>query len=503
MIGLDTGTTNSKGAFVDANGKPVSILNARGERATPSVVYRDSSGGCLVGTDAWEKGLLDPKGFVPTFKLSLGSTESLLPAGTPFTPTDAAAVIISELKANAERQTGDAVTQVVLTCPAVFSDDAKQALVEGAGRSGIEVLLVMPEPTAASYAYVVEKGFDDDTILVFDFGGGTLDVSILVVHGSEQRVLATHGDSRLGGNDINQVILERILDEVEKASRKRPDPQKDHLFFLEMGPKIENAKRSLASQQEVPIVASHRGKQAIVKLTREWFVRSTKPLLDRAMQTIDGAMQGAGIESKTIDRVLLVGGTSRMPLVQERVADHLGIVPHTDIDPDMAVVFGAALASVHELDKRGQRATIHGQVIPSPKVTVRDVTAHGVGCCVLDTSGPAHDLVNAVVIEKNTPIPCSRTERFMLQHDSQTAARIEVLQGAAEAKREDCCVIGEIVLEGLPPEPKRTERIEVEYQIDANGMVTATATDKISGKSQTISVDYKKGIRSGDRSTAA
>lgn len=503
MIGIDVGTTSSKQSFVDKNGKPAAIPNARGEPATPSVVLRDRSGKCLVGTDAMEKGLIEPGSYVPSFKLGLGSTKSLLAKGKPLTATDAAAAVISALKAGAERHLGDAVTCAVLTVPVEFTDGQRQALDEAAKRSGIEVLRFISEPAAAYHAYSVAKNFDSQVGVVCDVGGGTSDIAILRVDGQEHRVVASSGDAKLGGNDFSEVIESRILDEVEKACGKRPDRKADGLFFLDLAARVDTAKKSLGAQKEVPVVVSYGGNQVVVKLTQSWFRKAVSPLLDRLVEVVERPFRDAGLTHGDVDRLIVVGGASRMPLVQERIADHLGLVPHADIDPQLAVAFGAALTCAHEMVRRGRGPTVKGHAIPAPKSAVRDATAHGVGCCVVDTSNPDRRLLNSVVIPKNSPIPCTETDRFMLQHDTQRAARIEILQGEAEAPREACCVIGEILLENLPPEPKRTERIEVKYSIDDKGMVTATATDAVSGASRTVSVDYKRGVQASGRSSAS
>ncbi|MEK6677168.1 MAG: Hsp70 family protein [Planctomycetota bacterium] len=437
------------------------------------------------------------------FKLKLGSNENILANGRSVTATDAAAVVLAKIKEDLERALNREVKQIVITVPANFRDDKKQALIDACHQAGLEPILLLPEPTAAGYAYAVNNLGHRISILVFDFGGGTFDASVLMVEGHQITVLATEGVSKLGGSDVNQRLGELVLRQVDKDFGGRPDPAKEPLFYLEMDNRVEQAKASLGARPEVPIVVSYKGKQTVVKIKREDFHRAIDPLVRQSLDAVDRVVAAAGITYGSVDRLLMVGGTSRIPYIQECLANHTGLVPRTDVDPDKAVVYGAALAYVDEQAKRGQTTFVHGKVIPPPDVFRRDVTAHAVGCCVLNERGANQRLTNAVIIPKNTPIPCQRVENFMLVHDDQTEALIEILQGEPDADRDQCLLIGEFTLRGLPKEAIRTPRLEVKYVIDANGMVTATATDKISGQTQTVTVDYKKGIKPKDKPAAA
>jgi len=503
MIGMDIGTTHCKIAYVDPTGKPNIIPNSRGEHTTPSVIYLQDSADPLVGTDAVEQGFLDPVNCARNFKLKLGSTESLLNSGRSLTPTEATAILIRRLKKDAEAALNMEIAEAVATCPANFRDDAKQALLEAFEQNGIKVLKLVPEPTGAGIAYALDKQGSTTTFLVYDFGGGTFDVSIVRVDGAQVSVLATEGVPQLGGNDINKCIEKRLLDEIESKFGKKPLPQDDPLFFHDISTRIEAAKISLGSRKEVPIVAAYNGGQVVVRLTQDWFHKTIDPLVKQSLEAVNRAVAAAGLAMSQINSLVMVGGTSRLPYIQNAAADATSLYPKTDIDPSKAIAYGAALASIAEMAKDGRTATIGGQVIPAPEMFVRDVTAHAVGCCVVDDSGPQKRMVNSVIIPKNTPIPCQKTDRFYLEHDHQTEAKIEILQGEPNANRDDCLLIGELLLENLPPEQKRSARIQIEYIIDANGMVTATATDKVGGKSKSVSVDYKKGVKPKDKPQAA
>lgn len=499
MKGIDVGSTQSEAAAVGITGTPAIILNARGEPYTPSVVYYQQKGDPLVGTDAYEQGFIDPDNTARNFKLKLGTNENVLNNGQVVTATDATAALIACLKEAMERQLNMIVEECVATCPANFKDDAKQALLEAFERNKIKVLRLVPEPTAAGYAYALGSAGHRSNILVYDFGGGTFDTSVLRVDGSEITVLATEGVAKLGGNDLNECLKSRMLDRVEADCGQRPTPGGDPLFFLDVEHRVERAKKSLGTRKEVPIVVAYNGKQIVEQVRQDEFHKAIAPLVQQSLDAIDRVLANAGLDAGGVDRLIMVGGTSRLPYIQDAVANHTGLVPKTDVEPEKAIAYGAALACMAELAKQGRTASLNGKAIPPPDMFVRDVTAHAVGCCVADTSGPNKCLRHAMIIPKNTAIPCQRVERFCLEHDDQTTATIEILQGEPDADRDDCLLIGEFVLDGLPKEDRRSPRIQLEYTIDANGMVTVTGTDTVSGRTQTISVDYKKGIKPKDK----
>lgn len=499
MVGIDIGTTKSKVAYVDLSGKPTIVLDDRGAPQTSSVVFVSEDGKILVGADAVEQGAVDPTRCAHNFKLQLGTRDSVLGNGAAFDATDAAAAVIGFRKKHVEEAIGKQVSEGVATCPANFKDDQKQALLEAFARNGIKVPLLMPEPTAAGIAYGLKTDRSQMCLAVYDFGGGTFDASILDVDGSQISVLATEGVPRCGGNDLNQPIFDRLLSEIHRQTGEQPTRSNDPLLFAELEAKAESAKISLGKREKVPCVVGYKGRQVIVELVQEEFHRNIDPLIRKTTDALDRAVSSAGLTYSNIDRILFVGGSSLHPHVRELVAKHTGLQGQMDIDPDKAVAYGAALASVAEMAKDGRTATIRGQVIPDPSMFVQDVTAHGVGCCVADNNNGTKRLVNAILIPKNTRIPHKETQHFYLEHGDQQEADIEILQGEANADRDDCLIIGQLKLSELPRESSRTERIRIECVIDANGMVTATATDKVSGKQATVSVDYKKGIKPKDK----
>lgn len=502
--GIDFGTTHSKAAYLGPGGEPVGVLNDRGEASTPSAVFVSPNGDTMIGTPAIEQGFLEPERLVRNFKLELGSDTNLLGVTDQvFTAQDAAAALIAYLKKQVENATGSALTECVATCPANFKDDQKQALLEAFEANGITVLSLMPEPTAAGYAYALARPGTDQQLQVCDIGGGTTDASIIQARPDDIAVLATHGIPRLGGNDINSVLSAELLERFEKKTGTKPDPHSNGLFALDLSQRVETTKISLGHRDKVPVVISYDGKQEVIEITRDSFGDLIEPFTRQVLQAIDEALKAANTDADGISHLLMVGGSCRLPQIQEAVAQHTGLRPRTEIDPEQAIAYGAALACGAEMKAQGRSAMLHGQVIPTSDVLARNVTAHHVGCCVVDVAHPSRRLSHAVIIPKNTPIPCRRIDRFYLEHESQTEAHIEILQGDPDADRDRCLLIGEVTLADLPAEDKASARIQVEYAIDKSGMVTATVADTVSAKSETVSVDYKKGVKPREKPTAA
>lgn len=501
-IGIDIGTTSTKAAYADATGNPVPAMNDRGQAQTPSVLYVPPSGESLYGTDAVEQGYLDPDYLLRNFKLKLGSTESLLD-GLNISPTDATAMLIGHVKANLERAIGREIDSCVATCPANFRDDGKAALLDAFAINNIRVLKLISEPIGAMFAYALNKSRDGSKVLVYDFGGGTFDTLIAEMQGAQLIARGTEGIAKLGGNDFNEPIRELILSEIEKNFKERPVQKDNALLFAEIDAKCEAAKLSLGKRAKVPVVVGYRGSQVVIELTREEYQKSVHGLIQQSLDALDRVVAGAGLSFNDIDNLLLVGGTCRMPYVQEMVAAHTGLKPKLDVEPENAIAFGAALASVMEMANEGKTATIRGQIIPSPEIFARDVCAHNLGVCVLEGERGNERLVNSVIIPKNTPIPCQKTECFFLEDDNQTAICVEILEGDDDAERDDCLLIGELALDNLPSESKRTKRIQVDYKFDANGMINATALDKVSGRQQSVSVDYQNGMKPKGKPTSA
>ena len=495
MQGHDIGTRWYKASVLDEAGKPVSVMNTRGDDATPTCVHFSQTGATLVGEAAIEQGYLDPMNFAENTKSMLGTLDNVLKGSLHKTATDVAEVLIKAAQKDMERQVGARIKEVAVSYPAYFQDGAKQALIEAFHRAGLEVILLVAEPVAAGYAYAIDKASSSGIVLVFDFGGGSLDVSLLEYGGSDIRVLATTGDGHLGGNDLTEPIRQRLLDAIEAQCGHRPTMTDNPLVLFDIDRRAEQAKISLGARPEILIPIGYEGHHQVVTMTQQEYHEAIRPQLDRALAVIDQALAMAGIGKDQVGQLLLVGGSTRMPLIQSSVADYMGRAPRTDVDPGKAVAYGTALAGAAEMARRGKPFMPHGRAIPTPRMLLRDITIHNVGVTVVDRTSPDKRLINSVLIPAGTQIPHRRTERFFLEYPEQTEARVEILQGEPNADRDQCEIIGVITLDGLTPEPTRTRRILINIEIDRNAMVTATGTDEVSGRSDTISIDYTKGIQ--------
>lgn len=488
-IGIDVGTTATKVSHLDRSGHPLPVPNQRGDTTTPSVVLFPEGGPALVGKDACDQAILQPARAIYYPKRELGTTHSLIESDPAITATDAVTELLRAIKADCERTTGEPLTAVVATVPANTRDDARQALLDAFERLGISVVKLLPEPSAAALAYVAQNKMTHGVVVVYDLGGGTCDVSVLEVRGEHVQVLATAGVGRLGGNDISAIIKNQVVEAAQAALGRELNPSEDGLFYIDLENKVEATKRSLARQAEVPVSVAIGGQQIVEQITRDDFDREVRHLLQPSLEAMDQALADAGKTYSEVDRLVLVGGPSRMPVVQTLVADHTGLRPVADIDPELVVAIGAALFHGAEVAKRNPTAA-QSRFLPNFKVG--EVTAHDVGCMALDRSGAENRHLLAPVIRKNTPIPCRATETFALADPGQTAAEVRILQGVADADADECLTIGIVRLDELPVEDGVSKRIRVEYYLDPNGMVHVNVTDEISGKCASTSVDYKQ-----------
>ncbi len=504
ILGLDPGTTRAKVARIDESGRPQIVLNRRGDYYTPSAVFFEDGRKPIVGVEALAEGALQPQHVHTCFKRALGSPDPLYTDadGKPYTATDLQAILIESLREDAEHRFNAQIDAAVIAVPANFKDHQKQATLDAAEAASVEVLQLIHEPTAAGIAYTLEKQ-KDQRFLVYDLGGGTFDVSVLETAGGTINVLNTAGRERLGGEDFNLRIEQRVIEQFAKEHGYTPTADDDPLFLQELAEKAEQAKLALSEKNKTRLVVGCRGLQTIFEITRKDFEAWTSDLRAQTLECCKEAVDEIGLGWSDLHSIILVGGSVRMPAIQSELADLTKIVPHCDIEPDRAVVYGAAIQCAMSLASQGKTLMVGGRAIPTPDAFVREVTAHGVGCCVAAKDG---QLTNAIILSKGTPIPAAKTDRFALQYEEQTEARIEVLQGEEGQPRDECLVIGEIVLSNLPPERKRTKRIEVTYSIDKNGMIRATGKDLVGGEAVEINIDYSQGKTlqspSSDRSAA-
>ena len=474
IIGIDLGTTNSCVAVKEGDNVTV-IPNPEGGRTTPSVVAFTKDGNeRLVGQLAKRQAIVNPDRTIISIKREMGSDYKVTIDGQKYTPQQISSMILQKLKRDAEEYLGTTVTKAVITCPAYFTDAQRQATKDAGTIAGLEVLRVINEPTAACLAYGVDKE-GDHKIMVFDLGGGTFDVSILDVGEGVFEVLSTSGDNRLGGDDWDSKVADWVADEFKKTDGV--DLRKDKMAAQRLREAAEKAKVELSSMAETSIslpfiTADQNGpKHLEMTLTRAKFEELTRDLLDRTVQPVRTALKDAGLQPTDVDKILLVGGSTRMPMVQRKVKELLNKEPTKGINPDECVAVGAAI----------QGAILSGE---HKGIVLVDVTPLSLG---LETLGG----VFTKIIEKNSAIPVSKSQVFTTAADNQPQVEIHVLQGE-RAMAGDNVSLGRFFLDGIAPAPRGIPQIEVTFDIDANGIVNVTAKDKATGKVQNITIQSSR-----------
>ena len=475
VIGIDLGTTNSCVAVMEG-GEAVVIPNPEGNRTTPSVVGFKKDGERIVGEPAKRQAITNPDRTIASIKRYIGTNHKESIDGKEFSPQEISAIILQKLKSDAEAYLGQTVSQAVITVPAYFNDSQRQATKDAGKIAGLEVLRIVNEPTAAALAYGLEKS-EDQTILVYDLGGGTFDVSILELGDGFFEVKATSGDNKLGGDDFDQVIIDHLVNEFKKEHGT--DLSKDKSAVQRLKDAAEKAKKELSGVMttsiSLPFITMVDGvpQHLELSLTRAKFEELSADLVERTLGPTRQALSDSGLSTSQIDKIVLVGGSTRIPAVQEAIKKLTGKDPHKGVNPDEVVALGAAV----------QAGVLTGDV---KDVVLLDVTPLSLG---IETAGG----VFTKMIDRNTTIPTSKSQVYSTYADNQTSVEIHVLQGERSMAK-DNKTLGRFMLGDIPVAPRGVPQIEVTFDIDANGIVNVSALDKGTGKSQKITITSSSGL---------
>jgi molecular chaperone DnaK len=496
IVGIDLGTTFSAIAYVNEHGKPEIIPNREGERTTPSVIFFEEDGNPIVGTEARNQAIIEPRRTVRFVKREMGNPSYRANIdGKDYFPEDLSAMILKKLKNDAEASLGKEINKAVISVPAYFKDAQREATRQAGQIAGLEVIRIVNEPTAAALAYGLDKVEGDQTILVYDFGGGTFDVTIMQIKGKEFTILATDGDAMLGGKDIDARLVEYFAEEFQREHDV--DLRLDAHTHQDLWDKAEIAKKNLSFRTPLMEALSTGEKALRIDLDREQFDALIEDLVKQTEECMNRVIRAAGMDWTKIDTVLLAGGSSRIPAVKEMIKRVTGKDAARDMNPDECVAIGAAIQAVVttvETEGVSSAPPLEG----GSDIVVHDVASHSLGVKALSSSDH-QKYINSIIIPRFTPIPCERTRTYATNEDNQSRVEIEVLQGEEEdARSPEIHLIGKAGLRNLPPHKAGELVIEVTLRYTADGVIEVVAKELQSGQMTREVVMQKSGTLSAE-----
>ncbi|MHC4538691.1 MAG: Hsp70 family protein [Planctomycetota bacterium] len=487
--GIDAGGHRIKMAVHDSTGHPVPITNRYGEPFIRSVVFFAEDGSIIIGTEAENAGLADPKRAVSDWKRHIGTKKVLHKAedGKVCRAKETLGLLLTEAKETIETKTGEVCEEAVITIPAVYTDVQKQETQDAGSEAGLKILCMPKEPTAAALGNDFHK-HKDSKALIFDMGGSTFDVSILENKGNSCEVLATNGDPKLGAMDFNACLKEIILEQYERAHGYRPKPKDDSVFYHDLSQRAEQAKLTLTVRPQTEVVLSCNGDTLKVTVTRAEFNKRILPLVEKAMRITEKTVKDTNLDLNDIREVYAVGGGSLVPIVQEELEKLTGKKVSRRCEPHSAAALGAVIAGRLEYARLGKDYRVRGGTLPPPAFYVREILSRPIGVAVLDETEKE---LCSEILAKKTPIPSVQTRTFKMTEPSQTEVLIRVLDGEDGIEANKCVELGHFEMKALPPRPDLIGRIEITFNLDRNGMLTAAAHDTVSGKSAELKMAYK------------
>lgn len=495
IIGIDLGTTFSAVAYIDKHGKPQIIPNREGERTTPSVIFFDEDGSQIVGEAARNQAIVAPRRTVRFIKTEMGNPSFRLNIdGKEYLPEVLSALILKKLKSDAEAYLGTSVNRAVVSVPAYFKDAQRGATSKAAEMAGLEVVRIINEPTAAALAYGREKVVGRQTILVYDFGGGTFDVTVMRIEGKVFTILATDGDAKLGGKNIDARIVDFLAEEFQREHGT--DLRTDPFSSQDLWNKAEIAKKDLSFRTNVAVVLSLGEKILRIDLDRDRLFELIQDLVLQTQQCLERVLQATKLSWKEIDVILLAGGSSRIPAVREMIRQISGKDAAKDLNPDDCVALGAAIQSLVFAEDRPSSDS-GGPIAGGSDIVVQDIASHSLGVKAL--ASDQQEYINSIIIPRLTPIPCERKKIYATSEDDQKKVEIEVLQGEdADPRSPEVELIGKLAILDLPKGRAGTVRIEVALRYDINGVIEVVAKELVSGRTVRETVMKKAGELSAD-----